>query len=43
MKKKYFDLEMDFIYLSMQDVVTLSMGKEQDDNDVFGDDVYGDE
>ena len=38
MKKKYFDLEIDIVVLSTQDVVACSNG--DDFNDVTGEDPY---
>ena len=42
MKKEYFDLEIEFIVLMQQDIVTISGGIGNDYNDVEGDDPYGD-
>ena len=42
MKKKYFDLEAYIIFFETQDVVTLSNPVGNEDDDVTGDDPYGD-
>ena len=45
MKKKYFEVETEIIFFETQDVITKSSGvfdNNNEDNDVTGDDPYGD-
>ena len=42
MKKEYFDMEIELIVLMQQDIVTASNGVGNEENDVDGDDPYGD-
>jgi hypothetical protein len=40
MKKEYFNLEIEFILLTVEDIVTASPGIGDNENDNPGDDIY---